>query len=75
MLPVPTGGRLGPIRGPSRYPESSSFRSAPPPDSDDRVTYINLFAFANMAAPARAVVGAGAAGVVVDWERRGKGAR
>ena len=48
---------------------------APPgrrPDADDRVTYINLFAFANSAAPARAVVGAGATGVVVDWERRGK---
>ncbi|MDQ4088815.1 MAG: aldolase/citrate lyase family protein, partial [Actinomycetota bacterium] len=42
------------------------------PDPDDRVTYINLFAFANSAAPARAVVGAGATGVVVDWERRGK---
>ncbi|MGI8983424.1 MAG: aldolase/citrate lyase family protein [Acidimicrobiales bacterium] len=34
--------------------------------------YINLFAFANSAAPARAVVAAGATGVVVDWERRGK---
>jgi len=42
---------------------------------DDRVAYINLFAFANSAAPARAVVGAGATGVVVDWERRGKRCR
>ncbi len=37
--------------------------------------YINLFAFANNSAAARAVVGAGATGVVVDWERRGKRAR
>ena len=50
-------------------------RAAPAGADDDRVTYINLFAFANMPAPARAVVGAGAAGVVVDWERRGKGRR
>jgi hypothetical protein len=42
---------------------------------DDRVTYINLFAFANTPAAARAVVAAGATGVVVDWERRGKQAR
>ena len=42
---------------------------------DDRVTYINLFAFTNMPAAARAVVGAGASGVVVDWERRGKSRR
>ncbi|MGI8807048.1 MAG: aldolase/citrate lyase family protein [Acidimicrobiales bacterium] len=34
-----------------------------------------MFAFANTASRARAVVGAGAAGVVVDWERRGKVAR
>lgn len=39
------------------------------------MTYINLFAFANSPARARAVVAAGAAGVVVDWERRGKGRR
>ena len=44
-------------------------------DGDDRVAYINLFAFANNTASARAVVGAGATGVVVDWERRGKRAR
>ena len=44
-------------------------------DGDDRVAYINLFAFANNPASARAVVGAGATGVVVDWERRGKRAR
>ncbi|HEV2760067.1 MAG TPA: aldolase/citrate lyase family protein [Acidimicrobiales bacterium] len=44
-------------------------------DGDDRVAYINLFAFANNSAAARAVVGAGATGVVVDWERRGKRAR
>ena len=44
-------------------------------DGDDRVTYINLFAFANTASRARAVVDAGATGVVVDWERRGKVAR
>jgi hypothetical protein len=42
---------------------------------DGRVAYINLFAFANSPAAARAVVGAGATGVVVDWERRGKGRR
>ncbi len=40
-----------------------------------RVAYINLFAFANTPAASRAVVGAGATGVVVDWERRGKRAR
>lgn len=45
------------------------------PDGNDRVPYINLFAFANNPAAARAVVGAGATGVVVDWERRGKRAR
>ena len=39
------------------------------------MAYINLFAFANNPAAARAVVGAGATGVVVDWERRGKRAR
>ena len=43
--------------------------------ADDRVAYINLFAFANSAAPTRAVVAAGATGVVVDWERRGKDRR
>ncbi len=43
--------------------------------SDDRVTYINLFAFANSPSSASAVVGAGATGTVVDWERRGKLAR
>jgi hypothetical protein len=37
-----------------------------------RVTYIDLFAFTNSGAYARRVVDAGAAGVVVDWERRGK---
>ena len=42
---------------------------------DDRLSYINLFVFTNNPAAARAVVGAGAAGVVVDWERRGKRAR
>jgi hypothetical protein len=52
-----------------------SFAITTGPNSDDRLTYINLFAFANMPAAARAVVGAGAAGVIVDWERRGKGAR
>jgi hypothetical protein len=41
-------------------------------ERDGRVAYINLFAFANTAGPARAVVDAGATGVVVDWERRGK---
>ena len=44
-------------------------------EAADRVTYINLFAFANTPAAARAVVAAGAMGVVVDWERRGKRAR
>jgi len=44
-------------------------------DGDDRVTYIHLFAFANSASRAGAVVDAGATGVVVDWERRGKVAR
>ena len=39
---------------------------------DVRVTYIELFAFANDGRYARRVVDAGAAGVVVDWERRGK---
>ena len=56
-------------------PTGSYLRSPPGPKADGRVPYINLFAFANMPAAARAVVGAGAAGVVVDWERRGKGAR
>ena len=41
----------------------------------DRVAYIDLFAFTNTPAAARAVVDAGATGVVVDWERRGKVAR
>ena len=40
--------------------------------SDVRVTYIDLFAFTNEPLLARRLVGAGAAGVVVDWERRGK---
>ena len=44
-------------------------------DAGDRVAYINLFAFANTPAAARAVVDAGATGVVIDWERRGKVAR
>lgn len=39
------------------------------------MTYINLFAFTNTPAAARTVVAAGATGVVVDWERRGKRAR
>ena len=43
--------------------------------ADDRVAYINFFAFSNSPAAAAAVVGAGATGVVVDWERRGKRAR
>ncbi len=42
---------------------------------NDRVTYINLFAFGNSPASASAVVAAGAAGTVIDWERRGKVAR
>ena len=41
----------------------------------DRVAYINLFGFANTPSAARALVEAGATGVVVDWERRGKRAR
>ena len=49
--------------------------NARPENGDDRVAYINLFAFANNAPAAEAVVGAGATGVVVDWERRGKRAR
>ena len=47
----------------------------PPSGGADRVAYINLFAFTNTPAAARAVVGAGASGVVVDWERRGKRVR
>jgi len=43
--------------------------------TNDRVTYINLFAFSNTAAAATAVVDAGATGTVLDWERRGKQAR
>ena len=43
--------------------------------ADDRVAYIHLFAFANTPAAARSVVDAGAGGVVVDWENRGKVAR
>jgi len=43
--------------------------------SDGRVAYIHLFAFANLSAPASAVVGAGATGTVIDWEWRGKVAR
>ncbi|MDP8936198.1 MAG: aldolase/citrate lyase family protein [Actinomycetota bacterium] len=39
---------------------------------DVRLAYIELFAFANDGRYARRVVDAGAAGVVVDWERRGK---
>jgi len=45
------------------------------PDGADRVTYIHFFAFSNSPAATAAVVGAGATGVVVDWERRGKRAR
>ena len=37
-----------------------------------RVAYIDLFVFTTDPARAASVVGAGAAGVVVDWERRGK---
>lgn len=37
-----------------------------------RVPYIDLFAFTTDPRRAVAVTGAGAAGVVVDWERRGK---
>ncbi len=44
-------------------------------NANDRVTYIHLFGFANTPERARAVVAAGATGVVVDWERRGKVAR
>ncbi len=43
--------------------------------TNDRLTYIDLFAFANLPVPAAAVVSAGATGIVVDWERRGKVAR
>ncbi len=49
--------------------------SAAAADGDDRVAYIYFFAFSNSPAAAAAVVGAGATGVVVDWERRGKRAR
>ena len=45
------------------------------PGGDDRVAYINLFGFANNPSSAATVVRAGATGVVVDWERRGKRAR
>ena len=40
--------------------------------SNVRLAYIDLFAFANNGSYARQVVDAGATGVVVDWERRGK---
>ena len=58
--------------GAPQVARSGGWSNRAPDRTDDRVTYINLFAFANSAAPARAVVGAGATGVVVDWERRGK---
>jgi hypothetical protein len=42
---------------------------------NDRFAYIHLFGFTNTASRAGELVNAGATGVVVDWERRGKVAR
>jgi hypothetical protein len=49
--------------------------SGRPGNGNGRVAYINLFGFTNNPSRARALVEAGAAGVVVDWERRGKVSR
>ena len=70
-----SGGRGRLIHGAGPHLGSRPFRIVgrwPPVGGDDRFTYINLFAFTNIAGQAGAVVTAGAAGVVVDWERRGK---
>jgi len=50
-------------------------RTAGPVPARVRLAYIELFAFTNRPVAARRVVDAGATGVVVDWERRGKVAR